>query len=218
MIQHLKSEPRWPATVALGIAISLYVILPSKLIFGPRFIIPLLEAALLIPLNIAVPFRNHTETRIFRALAVGLILLINVSNLTSVALLVKQLLVNNSLSGKVLVTAAAAIWLTNIFVFSLWFWEVDRGGPAKRAMALVDGVQLQPDFLFPQMSIEQLQKMNWRPAFFDYLYLSLTNATAFSPTDTMPLTKVAKALMAFESLVSMVTVLIVAARAVNILP
>ncbi len=218
MIQHLKSEPRWPATVALGIAISLYVILPSKLIFGPRFIIPLLEAALLIPLNIAVPFRNHTETRIFRALAVGLILLINVSNLTSVALLVTQLLVNNSLSGKVLVTAAAAIWLTNIFVFSLWFWEVDRGGPAKRAMALVDGVQLQPDFLFPQMSIEQLQKMNWRPAFFDYLYLSLTNATAFSPTDTMPLTKVAKALMAFESLVSMVTVLIVAARAVNILP
>ena len=218
MIQHLKSEPRWPATVALGIAISLYVILPSKLIFGPRFIIPLLEAALLIPLNIAVPFRNHTETTIFRALAVGLILLINVSNLTSVALLVTQLLVNNSLSGKVLVTAAAAIWLTNIFVFSLWFWEVDRGGPAKRAMALVDGVQLQPDFLFPQMSIEQLQKMNWRPAFFDYLYLSLTNATAFSPTDTMPLTKVAKALMAFESLVSMVTVLIVAARAVNILP
>ncbi len=218
MIQHLKSEPRWPATVALGIAISLYVILPSKLIFGPRFIIPLLEAALLIPLNIAVPFRNHTETTIFRALAVGLILLINVSNLTSVALLVTQLLVNNSLSGKVLVTAAAAIWLTNIFVFGLWFWEVDRGGPAKRAMALVDGVQLPPDFLFPQMSIEQLQKMNWRPSFFDYLYLSLTNATAFSPTDTMPLTKVAKALMAFESLVSMVTVLIVAARAVNILP
>ncbi len=218
MIQHLKSEPRWPATVALGIAISLYVVLPSKLIFGPRFIIPLLEAALLIPLNIAVPFRNHTETTIFRALAVGLILLINVSNLTSVALLVTQLLVNNSLSGKVLVTAAAAIWLTNIFVFGLWFWEVDRGGPAKRAMALVDGVQLPPDFLFPQMSIEQLQKMNWRPSFFDYLYLSLTNATAFSPTDTMPLTKVAKALMAFESLVSMVTVLIVAARAVNILP
>lgn len=218
MIHHLKSEPRWPATVALGIAITLYVVLPSKLIFGPRFLIPILEAALLIPLNIAVPFRNHTETTIFRVMAVGLILLINISNLASVALLIKQLLVNNSLSGKVLVAAAAAIWLTNIFVFGLWFWEVDRGGPAKRAMALVDGVTLKPDFLFPQMSIEQLQSSAWRPSFFDYLYLSLTNATAFSPTDTLPLTKIAKALMASESLVSMVTVLIVAARAVNILP
>ncbi|MDA8026759.1 MAG: hypothetical protein M0T78_09510 [Actinomycetota bacterium] len=218
MIHHLKSEPRWPATVALGIAITLYVVLPSKLIFGPRFLIPGLEAALLIPLNIAIPFRNHKETTVIRALAVGLILLINLSNLASVALLVRQLLVNNSISGKILVEAAAAIWLTNILVFGLWFWEVDRGGPAKRSTALRDGTTPVPDFLFPQMSIEQLRTSQWRPSFFDYLYLSLTNATAFSPTDTMPLTKIAKALMGSESLVSMVTVLIVAARAVNILP
>ena len=105
------------------------------------------------------------------------------------------------------------IWLTNFLVFGLWYWELDRGGPGKRAT----GNDLPPDFLFPQMSDDTIEPPNWRPRFFDYLYVSLTNAMAFSPTDTMPLTAMAKGVMGVHALVSIVTIGLIVARAVNIL-
>jgi uncharacterized membrane protein len=100
-----------------------------------------------------------------------------------------------------------------VIVFGLWFWELDRGGPGRRA----EGVERNPDFLFPQMTSPDFAPADWRPGFFDYLYVALTNAAAFSPTDTMPMTLMAKALMSTQSLVSLLTVVVVAARAVNIL-
>ena len=105
------------------------------------------------------------------------------------------------------------IWLTNFLIFALWYWEMDRGGPGKRA-AGHDGP---PDFLFPQMSDDRIEPRDWRPQFIDYLYVSLTNATAFSPTDTMPLTPMAKIIMGVQSIVSLVTIGLIVSRAVNIL-
>ena len=106
-----------------------------------------------------------------------------------------------------------AIWLTNVIVFALWYWEMDRGGPAARAC----GTHEYPDFLFTQMTAPELVAKDWEPAFLDYLYLSFTNATAFSPTDTLPLSRWAKMTMMFQSAVSLVTVALVVARAVNVL-
>jgi hypothetical protein len=108
-----------------------------------------------------------------------------------------------------------AVWLTNAVAFGLAFWELDCGGPVSRALATA---RRQPGFQFPQDENPQLARQGWAPRLWDYFYMSLTNATAFSPTDAMPLTRPAKALMAAESTLSAVTVLLVAARAVNILP
>jgi hypothetical protein len=105
------------------------------------------------------------------------------------------------------------IWLTSLLIFALWYWEMDRGGPGKRAA----GHDQPPDFLFPQMSDDRIEPLEWRPKFIDYLYVSLTNNTAFSPTDTMPLTPMAKSVMGIQAIASLVTIGLIVSRAVNIL-
>ena len=115
--------------------------------------------------------------------------------------------------GKNLLFYATQIWFTNVLVFGLWYWELDRGGPGERCASR----HREPDFLFPQMANPGAATFDWHPSFVDYLYVSFTNATAFSPTDTMPLTEWAKVLMMIQSLASLITVALVAARAVNIL-
>ena len=115
-------------------------------------------------------------------------------------------------AGPLLVTGGA-IWLTNIIVFGLWYWEFDRGGPVARA----HGTRPYPDFQFVQMTSPELAPPDWEPAFADYLYLAFTNASAFSPTDVMPLSRWAKLAMTLQSVISIVTVALIVARAVNIL-
>jgi uncharacterized membrane protein len=122
-------------------------------------------------------------------------------------------LVSNVQQGRNLIYSAVAVWLTNVIVYGLWFWEVDRGGPHLRA----SGEKLLPDLQFPQMGNPDIAPANWRPQFTDYLYSSFTNGTSFAPADAMPLTLRMKTLFLGESLVSLITVAIVAARAVNIL-
>ena len=112
-----------------------------------------------------------------------------------------------------LIFAAMQIWMTNVIVFGLWYWELDRGGPSARCRTS----HREPDFLFPQMSTPAAAPPDWAPMFVDYLYVAFTNATAFSPTDTLPLTTWAKVLMAVQALASLLTVALVAGRAVNIL-
>jgi hypothetical protein len=115
-------------------------------------------------------------------------------------------------AGPLLVTGGA-IWLTNVIVFGLWYWEFDRGGPVARAL----GTRPYPDFQFVQMTSPELAPPDWEPAFADYLYLAFTNAAAFSPTDVMPLSRWAKLAMTLQSVISIVTVALIVARAVNIL-
>jgi hypothetical protein len=148
------------------------------------------------------------------AASLFLIAILSLANAWSVARLVTGLVhgTEGENAGPLLVTGGV-IWLTNVIIFGLWYWEFDRGGPVSRALA----TRLYPDFQFVQMTSPHLAPPDWEPAFGDYLYLSFTNAAAFSPTDVLPLSRWAKIGMATQSAISIVTVALVVARAVNIL-
>ncbi|MHB8438731.1 MAG: hypothetical protein ACYDD4_06170 [Acidimicrobiales bacterium] len=211
------SESRWPASLAVAVALGLYVLLPHNVItgLGPRWLIPALEGTLGGALLLVGPRRVSRESAYLRTTAVVLIALVNVANVVSLVELVHDLLfsAHGASSGRALVYASVPIWITNVIVFGLWYWELDGGGPGMRA---IESGRI-PEFLFPQMSVPQVTGPGWKPRFLDYLYVSFTNATAFSPTDTMPLSVRAKALMALQSLASLLTVALVISRAVNIL-
>ncbi len=208
------AESRVPATLAIVCAAGLNFVLPEKYTLGPPWLFPIAEIAIVIPLLIVSPKRRPQEHGWERIAAILLIALANLANVTSLYHLIRELLVHSkNIAGPELLYSSVAIWLTNVIVFSLWFWELDRGGPDER----IGQSDQAPDFLFPQMVTPACAAGGWMPHFFDYLYLSFTNATAFSPTDTMPLTAIAKMLMLVESLASLATIAIVASRAINIL-
>ncbi len=207
------SEPFWPAQVTILVAIALQLLLPDRLTAGPRWLIPSLEAALLLGMFMATPRQLEREHPLRRRTAIGLTALVSAANIYSLVLLSELLLGRGVSNGRQLIVSGVLIWLTNFLIFGLWYWELDRGGPGRRAAGR-DGP---PDLLFPQMNDDRIQPAGWRPTFVDYLYVSLTNATSFSPTDTMPLTSVAKSVMGLQSLVSLVTIGLIVARAVNIL-
>jgi hypothetical protein len=211
----VPAPPRsyWPARAAVVFAMALYLLLPDRLIPGPRFVVPSLEAVLLVAVTILVPHRTTVKAPARRILAVLVIGLVTVANTINLVLLISQLLKGGVQMGRELIVSSIAIWLTNVTVFGLWYWELDRGGPFARHQRS----HREPDFLFPQMATPGAGRPDWAPSFVDYFYVSLTNATAFSPTDTMPLTPVAKSLMGLQAIASLLTVAVVAARAVNIL-
>ena len=206
-------EPRWPAAIALLAAIGLYFFLPSTLIVGPRWLLPALEVLLVIPLVITNPDRRDADTTTLRIVSILLIAIISIANISALTLLVHDLLRNTDIDGKPLIYSAIALWFNNVIVFALWYWELDGGGPAVRH----DTTPESRDFLFPQENAPDVFTRPWLPAFFDYLYTSFTNSTAFSPTDTMPITRRAKALMMLQSGSALVTIVLVASRAINIL-
>jgi uncharacterized membrane protein len=207
-------EPRWPALLAILAAMALQLILPDSLIrgLGNRGLVPGFEGALIVVLLISNPGRISKEEKRLRVIGVSLIALTTVANVISLGELLHALLYGSKAGGRPLVYASVPIWLTNVIVFGLWYWELDRGGPAARPSPS----HRRPDFLFPQMSTPG-SSPGWAPSLLDYFYTSFTNATAFSPTDTMPLTAWAKLLMMLQSLASLVTVAVVVSRAVNIL-
>ncbi len=206
-------ERRWPASLAVLAAIALQVVLPDDLIrgLGPRWLIPVLEGLLALALVIASPRQIVASDRL-RIVSIALISMVNLANVVSLIELVSALLNGSKAAGRPLVYASVPIWLTNVIVFGLWYWELDRGGPAARLRP----DHRRPDFMFPQQGVPGMAP-GWTPGFFDYLYTSFTNATAFSPTDTMPLTAWAKLLMMVQSLASLLIVALVVSRAVNIL-
>jgi uncharacterized membrane protein len=145
--------------------------------------------------------------------AIAMIGFVSAANIVALVRLSDRLLHAGQQNGHQLILSGIVLWCTNVLLFGLWYWEIDRGGPAARARHERDF----PDFLFPQMTDPRWAPKNWMPRLIDYLYVSLTNATAFSPTDTMPLSPTAKWLMSAQSIASLVTVGLVVARAVNIL-
>jgi uncharacterized membrane protein len=169
-----------------------------------------LSATLMLGLNRLVRHDHRRE------IVIGLLTVVWAFNVLGVVVLVSSLLAHSAshITGAQLLASGGAVWLTNAIAFGLAYWELDCGGPVARALATEPR---KPDFQFPQDENPQLARDGWAPRLWDYLYISLTNATAFSPTDSMPLTRTAKALMAAESMLSVLTVLLVAARAVNIL-
>jgi uncharacterized membrane protein len=208
-----RLSPYWGPQLVVLVAILLDLVLPKELTIVPSWLPPAVEGVLLIGLAGVSPHpsvRHHPRRR---QVALGLIALVSAVNIFSLVELCKHLIEGGHTQGKILIASGAVLWLTNVLLFGIWYWELDRGGPADREAH----VQCMPDFMFPQMTDDRWAPPDWKPGLVDYLYVSFTNATAFSPTDTMPLTPRAKWLMSAQSLTALITVGLVVARAVNIL-
>jgi hypothetical protein len=209
-------EPRWHIVLAVTAAMLLQGPLPGRLVLiRPTWVLPALEGALLLVLvGLERQMRIDRESTLLRVVSMVATGLLSAANAWSAVRLIMGL-INGTLGNSAgpLLASGAVIWLTNVIVFSWWYWELDRGGPAARA----HGTHECPDFMFPQMSDPELAPKDWEPNYFDYAYLAFTNATAFSPTDTMPMTRWAKGAMTLQTMVSVVVVALVVARAVNVL-
>jgi uncharacterized membrane protein len=207
-----RDDPLWPGQLATLAALLLYLALPSALTIGPGWPLPAAETVVLAALVIAP--RSGRDARRRREIAIVAVLIAALANLTSLGLLLHYLLRGGHARGADLLDGGVLIWSTNLFLFAVLYWELDRGGPRRTAARRAPAV---PDFLFSQMTDKRYAAPAWKPGFLDYLYVSLTNQTAFSPTDTMPLTPRAKALMGVEGVAALVTTGVIVARAVNIL-
>jgi hypothetical protein len=202
--------------VALLVAITLQLVISQNYTIVPRWPLIILEVLLLLVLVTLNPVRLTRSTVVGKCTSLVLLFAITADNTLS-AIVLNARIISGEVSNDaaLLLGSGAAIFVTNIIAFGIWYWELDRGGPfARRA-----GSRAYPDFLFPQMDPDtaKLSKPGWRPTFVDYLYVSFTNVLAFSPTDTMPLARWAKMLMAVQSLVALTTAGLVIARAVNVL-
>lgn len=206
-------EHRWPVSLVVSLVIALQYLLPEKLSLAFQTPICFLEATLLLAVVAVNPTRISRHRPSARLLGIFLIAFMTLSNTASAVKLIDAIITKGVTDARSLLLSGGSIWLTNVVVFGLWYWELDRGGPGKRAQA----VHPFPDFMFPQMSDPLYAPHSWHPNFFDYLYTSFTNASAFSPTDVMPLTRWAKMLMLMQSMTALLMVGLVIARAVNIL-
>lgn len=207
-------ESRWEAAPAVALVIVLQLALAAVSMVEDWslwrlpwwvWLIPIaVEVTLLLPLAFDRPRTRLEEIGYRKTASVALISVVSLANALLVVALLASLLSGHERAAGELLLKALTVWSTNVIAFGLWYWAIDRSGPL-------------PDFQFPQMENPKLAEPGWRPELFDYLYVSFTNSIAFSPTDAMPLSRRAKLLMLFESAISAVTVLLVAARAVNIL-
>jgi len=208
-------SPFWGPQLIVAAAIALQFVLPDKLTVGPSWLLPGVEALLLIGLIFFSPQKDVRHSPLRRQVAIGLIALVSAVNAISVILLAHYMLRGHVTDGRALTFSGIALWATNVLVFALWYYEIDRGGPVARLL----GEKYYPDFMFIQMTDDGKRNVprDWKPGLTDYLYLAFTNGTAFSPTDTMPLTATAKWLMSLQAMVSLVIVILVVARAVGII-
>ena len=208
-----RGDPYWPAQLALAAAVALNLVLHDQITLGPTWLLPSIEAALLLGFVALAPRRATEHSRRRRQLSLVVIGTVSFANIVALFLLARYLIDGGHVAGRTLILAGVVLWGTNVLLFGVWYWEMDRGGPVARYLD-PDGFA---DLQFPQMENPQLAPKGWRPGFGDYLYTSLTNAMAFSPTDTMPLTLTAKAVMGVQSASALLTLGLVIARAVNIL-
>jgi uncharacterized membrane protein len=209
-----KPEPRWAAFAAVLVIIAGQTWVATSLSLRPVWLYPTIAGVLLLA-SVAVYIPSRAEPkRALRVLSLSLVSVLIIANMVSLALLVRGVFVGSKLSPAGLLLAGAALWIVNVAVFALTYWELDGGGPEARA----DGYRNYPDLVFPQQQQDQqgLAPADWKPTFPDYLFVSLTSATAFSPTDAMPYSKLAKLVMGIESTLSFVIFAMLVARAVSI--
>jgi hypothetical protein len=213
-LRRTAEEPRIPVIIAVLCAIALQAFVPHDLAFSPWWLMPSLELLLLISVITLRQTRIDKTSTILRTLSLGIAVAASFATGWSAVRLAYALIHGHGgdAAGPLL-RNGGAIWLTNVIVFALWYWDLDRGGPVCRA----HGAHTQIDFLFTQMTMPEIAGEDWEPSFIDYFYLSFTNATAFSPTDTLPMTRWAKMTMLLQSAISLLTVALVVARAVNVL-
>jgi hypothetical protein len=217
-----ERESRWEAAPAVAFVIGLQLLLAFvsraeswQLWVFPWWVwlIPVVpEVALLVPLAWEGPRRRLEQLGLRRTVAIALLGVVSFANALLLLAVIASLVRGDENSGAQLLLKAATVWGTNVVAFGLWYWAFDRGGPVRRLRPNPPD----PDFQFPQMENPELVAPGWQPQLVDYIYVAFTNAIAFSPTDAMPLSRRAKLLMLTESAMSAVTILLVAARAVNI--
>ena len=222
-----RAHDFWLARGAVLVIVGLQIAIVNDLAIGPRWLAPAIELVLLIPLSIATAWTQRRArkaatkeqvSKVWRSrlrtrrLAITLTAVVTLMNFGALARLIEAILAGHAGSGRTLLLDAVNIWATNVIIFALWFWALDRGGPAGQILGTGRG----HDFIFTQQQ-PGARYPNWSPGFIDYLFLAFTNATAFSPADTFPLTVRAKLLMMAESGISLVTIALVASRAVGIL-
>ncbi|HXC31276.1 MAG TPA: hypothetical protein VNZ56_02300 [Verrucomicrobiae bacterium] len=203
-------EPRWPAFVAMLAASGVYFALPEPLSVGPSWLLLVIIVLLLIPILMTYRSGHYKATRILTLTANAII---TFAMIASLILLVRGI-PEHLETPKAMLRSAGTLWTTNVLVFALWYWELDAGGPLRRDRS--DGLS-NSSFLFPQTLSRKEQDWSWKPNFVDYLFLAFNTSTAFSPTDTAVLSRWAKLGMMVQSLISLLIVVLLAARAVNIL-
>lgn len=215
---HVRFEPRWPVALAISvfiaITIAVHVAVPKRQTLGPTWLVPAIEVAMLVALLLADPVHAPKRRRWLRPIAIGLVLALAAVALISTAVLITELIRGGQVteSADSLLASGALIWLGNVLVFSLLYWLLDSGGPLARYRRERE----YPDFAFTQQMSPEFAPPGWQPHYVDYLILGLTTSTAFSPTDVMPMSHWAKLLMALQSIVALVVVGLVIARAVNV--
>jgi hypothetical protein len=210
MSKQILREPRWPAFVAMLAAAGVYLALPEPLSLGPSWLLLAIIALLLVPIVVSDRRGDHKVTRILTFTANGIITIAMIASLIHLV----QGIPEHLETPKALLRSAGALWIANILVFALWYWKLDAGGPLQRESP--SGLA-NSSFLFPQMLDREGQDSSWAPNFVDYLFLAFNTSTAFSPTDTAVLSRWAKLGTMLQSLISLAIVVLLAARAVNIL-
>jgi uncharacterized membrane protein len=209
------AEPRWPMAAAVLAATILFVGTPHRGRIPGWWVGPVLQLVLLGVLIAHDPGRIDRRSPALHRLMVVLLVIMTVGTVASVTVLAVDILAGVAgVTATALLGRGASIWVENVIVFSLWYWQFDRGGPAERAA----GAPIPASFAFPENATPELAAPGWRPAYPDYLYLAFTNATAFSPTDTLPVRRWAKLAMMVQSTLSLVIAILVIARAINVLP
>ena len=207
-----ESEPRWPALVALLAVGGLYLALPNELAIGPPWLLLLLVVVLIVPTIASHRRGHHQANRVLGFCVAGTVTVFMVASLARLV----QALPQHTESPTRLLQSATALWLTNVLVFALWYWDLDAGGPHQRDQRIghPDGA-----FLFPQMTLDETGGVSpdWSPGFVDYLFLAFNTSTALSPTDTAVLSRWAKGLMMVQATISLAIIVLLAAYAVNIL-
>ena len=209
------AEPRWPMATAVLAATILFISTPHRGRIPGWWVGPVLQLVLLGILIAQDPGRIDRRSPALQRLMVALLAIMTVGTVAAVTVLAVDILAGVAgVTATALLGRGAAIWVENVIVFSLWYWQLDRGGPAERAA----GSAAPASFAFPENATPELAPAGWRPSYPDYLYLAYTNATAFSPTDTLPVRRWAKLTMMVQSTLSLVIAILVLARAINILP
>jgi hypothetical protein len=218
-----RGEARLPPAVAVVVAAALYTLLPDDLQFAPRLVVPTVEALLLAALMVTNPYRLTRQTRLSRLASLCLAAVVVLTNLVALVMLVSDLVRGDTNRPGLLLVAGLQVWATNVIGFALMYWELDRGGPVSRVRSPRDQMP-DADWRFTQdedhdavteVAAGSSTKSGWVPVFADYLYLSLTNSSAFSPTDTMPLSTRAKMLMGLQATAALMVTLVIVARAVG---
>jgi hypothetical protein len=213
--QSIRIEPRWPVVLAILAAILMVVLLPERVVLFPKWFPYVIGIALILPMvAVGLSAEKAWWLRVEHTIMLLFIVAMGVGTLANLASLIRAMVRRSGeVGGLQLLASSIVVWVSNVLIFSLLYWRIDRGGPEARA----NNAGTRPDWLFPQTGAPEDAPPDWRPTFVDYLFLGFSTATAFSPTDALPLTSRAKMLMMLESTMSLGTIVVVASRAINIL-